>query len=294
MVVDLTATASGLPDLTIQGFVAGQLVTSVQMSCDPSRDRLALVLDDASINGDGTDATRFTIRALDAYGNQRPNPSGDVTLTLAGPATLVAENPFAFALYGGVGGGFIQSQPGTAGQVTLTAAHPTLGLTSAELTIVPSTPSTPASTAVAAPAAPARTTPQPAPVPPVTTAIASALAIHRALEAALSPTRSQRRIRELLRQHGYRFTFDAPATGVLIIDWYWTPHPASRTHRPELVATARATIRRLGRTEVKLRLTPRGRSLLAHATHERVTISGRFTPAGQDATRASRTVTLTG
>ncbi len=295
VVVDLTASASGLPELTIDGYIAGQNepVVTVQMSCDPSLDTLVLTLDDTSINGDGTDATRFTVRALDVYGNQRPYPSGDVTLALAGPATLVAENPFSFELYGGVGGGFIQSQPGTAGQVTLTATHPTLGQAGAQLTIVPSTPTTPASTAVAAPAPATGTTPQPAPGPPVTTAVVSAHAIHRALEAALSPTRSQRRIPELLRHHGYRFTFDAPATGVLVVDWYSTPHPASTTHRPELLATARATIRRIGRSEVKLRLTPRGRFLLARARHERVTISGRFTPTGQDATRAARTVTLT-
>ena len=67
------------------------------MSSDPSTDRLALSLDDSSIEGNGSDATRFTFRALDAYGNQRPYVSGDVTLSLNGPAVLVAQNPFDFA-----------------------------------------------------------------------------------------------------------------------------------------------------------------------------------------------------
>jgi hypothetical protein len=93
-----------------------------------------LALEDAR-QGDGTDATRFTFRSLDAYGNQRPYPSGDVTLALNGPATLIADNPFPFATFGGVGGAFIRSQPGTSGTVTVTATHPALGQAVAQLTV---------------------------------------------------------------------------------------------------------------------------------------------------------------
>ena len=109
------------------------------MASDTSRDRLVLSIEDASIAGDGNDMTRITFRALDAYGNQRPYVTGDVTLAVAGPATLIAENPFAFATYGGVGGGFIRSQPGTSGTVTVTATHPTLGQASGSLVIAPAT-----------------------------------------------------------------------------------------------------------------------------------------------------------
>ena len=137
--VDLTVDGSRLPDLRIDGYLRGQLVSSVQMSADPSRDRLALTIEDSSIEADGSDATRFTFRALDAYGNQRPYPSGDVTLTLTGPATLIAQNPFAFAAYGGVGGGLVRSVPGQAGVVTVTAKHPTLGAASGTVTVTPAT-----------------------------------------------------------------------------------------------------------------------------------------------------------
>jgi hypothetical protein len=41
------------------------------------------------------------------------------------------------AALGGVGGGFIRSRPGKAGQVTLTATHPTLGEASVGLTVAP-------------------------------------------------------------------------------------------------------------------------------------------------------------
>jgi len=127
VLVDLTVDGTGLPELRIDGYVGGHLVSSLQMSSDPALDRLVLAVEDASIRGDGTDATRVTFRALDAYGNQRPRPSGDVALALTGPADLVGDNPFPFATYGGVGGALIRSRPGTSGVVTVTATHPTLG-----------------------------------------------------------------------------------------------------------------------------------------------------------------------
>jgi beta-galactosidase len=119
VMVDLTFSGTPPTELRIDGFRGPNLIASVSMSADTTRDRLALVVEDASIVGDGSDMTRFTFRALDAYNNQRPYPTGDVTLTLAGPAELIAENPFSFAEYGGVGGGFIRSQAGASGMVTV-------------------------------------------------------------------------------------------------------------------------------------------------------------------------------
>jgi beta-galactosidase len=89
------------------------------------------------IQADGSDATRLTFRALDAYGNQRPYAPGDVTLTLAGPATLVGDNPFPFGSYGGVGGSFARSAPGRTGPVTVTvtAEHSSLGRATVRLTV---------------------------------------------------------------------------------------------------------------------------------------------------------------
>ncbi|MGA2012935.1 MAG: glycoside hydrolase family 2 TIM barrel-domain containing protein [Solirubrobacteraceae bacterium] len=303
VLVNLTVARTGLPDLRIDGYVAGDVVASVQMSCDPSRDTLVLTIEDASINGDGTDATRFTVRALDAYGNQRPYPTGDVTLSLSGPATLVAENPFPFALYGGVGGGFIQSQPGTSGAVTLIATHPTLGQATGQMTIAPSAPAAPTSTALgpspASPlpaSAPPTVTPPSSP-PPALTVVVTPAEVRRALAAVLRPSRSQRRISELLRHHGYSFAFDSPSAGTLVVDWNYDPakpdHHKPSAPQQELVAAAKARIRKAGATEIKLRLTPRGRSLLRHAAHERLTITAGFTPVGESATKSSRVVTVT-
>jgi beta-galactosidase len=134
---DLTVDGSRLPELRIDGYVGQRRVASVRMSADTSRDHLALTADHGSIQGDGTDTTRVTFRALDAYGNQRPHATGDVSLSLTGPARLIGDNPFAFGHYGGVGGAFVRSEPGLNGPVTVTAAHPSLGRAAVRVTVTP-------------------------------------------------------------------------------------------------------------------------------------------------------------
>ena len=66
-------------------------------------------------------------RAADAYGNHQPGVTGDVALSVRGPAVLIGSNPFPFGESGGVGGAFLRSVPGTTGTVTVTARHPSLG-----------------------------------------------------------------------------------------------------------------------------------------------------------------------
>ena len=114
VLVDLSAVdpATG-PDLRVDGYVGTQLVATLQMSSDPSKDELVLTIDDPVINGDGTDTTRFTFRISTRTATSGPmSGARQVTLTLTGPATLIADNPFPFGTYGGIGGGFIRSQPG--------------------------------------------------------------------------------------------------------------------------------------------------------------------------------------
>ena len=115
------------PELLIQGFVGGRQVAQARMSANPSGDVLAMAVDDTTITADGSDATRAVFRAIDAYGNQRRYGSGQVALTLSGPATLVGDNPFAFGQYGGLGAVWIRSLAGQPGAITLTASHPLLG-----------------------------------------------------------------------------------------------------------------------------------------------------------------------
>jgi beta-galactosidase len=128
---DLTAGASQsvllLPELRIDGYLAGRKVATTLMSADPYLDRLSLTADHAAIGADGSDATRITFGAIDAHGNQRRGAGGDVTLTVTGPAVLIGDNPFPFGVYGPVGGAFIRSRPGRTGLVTVSAQHPALG-----------------------------------------------------------------------------------------------------------------------------------------------------------------------
>jgi beta-galactosidase len=115
------------PELLVRGFAGGRQVAELRMSAQPDGDTLAMTVDDPVITADGSDATRVVFRAVDSHGNQRRYGSGQVTLTLSGPATLVGDNPFAFGQYGGLGAVWIRSQAGQPGAVTLTASHPQLG-----------------------------------------------------------------------------------------------------------------------------------------------------------------------
>jgi len=134
---NLLVDGSGLPELRIDGYAGARLAASVRMSADTRTDRLVLQADDTSIRADGSDTTRLTFRAVDAYGNQRCDVTGLVSLALTGPATLIGDNPFDFGIYGGVGGAFVRSRPGLTGPVTVTAAHPALGRATARMTVTP-------------------------------------------------------------------------------------------------------------------------------------------------------------
>jgi beta-galactosidase len=136
---DLSVPGTGLPELRIDGYVGTTLAATVTMASDPARDRLGLTVDDTSIVADGSDTTRVTFRALDAYGHQRPYVTGDVTLALTGPGVLVGDNPFAFGTYGGVGGAFVRSTVGGTGRVTVTATHPVLGSARGSVRVTPAT-----------------------------------------------------------------------------------------------------------------------------------------------------------
>jgi beta-galactosidase len=135
--IDLTVPGGSLPDLQVDGYVGTKQAAVLLMSADTRRDRLLLTADDTTITADGSDTTPVTFRATDAYGNQRPDVTGEVTLTLTGPAVLIGQNPFAFGSYGGIGGAFVRSILGKTGEVTVTALHATLGSASVQITVAP-------------------------------------------------------------------------------------------------------------------------------------------------------------
>ena len=139
--VELPAHPAGdVPELLIAGYVADRQVAELRMSSDPSGDRLAMAADDATISADGSDATRVVFRAVDAYGNLRRYPAGEVTLTLTGPAALVGDNPFAFGDYGGLGAVWIRSLNGRPGPIVLAASQPELGQARVQVRSLPVDP----------------------------------------------------------------------------------------------------------------------------------------------------------
>ncbi len=135
---DLTVDGGPLPDLRVDGYLGTTLAAVLLMSADTSRDQLQLTADDTTITADGSDTTRVTFRATDAYGNHRPEVTGEVTLALTGPAVLIGQNPFAFGSYGGVGGSFVRSIRGKTGRVTLAARHTVLGSAAVQITVATS------------------------------------------------------------------------------------------------------------------------------------------------------------
>jgi beta-galactosidase len=131
-------TRGTMPELMIEGYVGSLQVTELRMASNPAGDTLAMTVDDATIVADGSDATRAVFRAVDKYGNLRRYPAGQVTLTLAGPAVLIGDNPFAFGDYGGLGAVWIRSMAGQTGAIILAASHPELGQAQVQVASVPS------------------------------------------------------------------------------------------------------------------------------------------------------------
>jgi beta-galactosidase len=138
-----SVSGEGHPELRIDGYLGTTLVASKSFSSDPSGDSLAVTADDAQLVGDGTDATRVLFRAVDRYGAPRPYVTGDVSLSVEGPAALVGDNPFAFADAGGVGAVWVRTVPNSPGTVRVTVTHPTLGSGAVTMTVTEPAPGGP-------------------------------------------------------------------------------------------------------------------------------------------------------
>jgi beta-galactosidase len=321
---------SASPDLRIEGLIDGAVAATLVMSSDITRDQLSITTDDAAIIGDGTDATRFTVRVLDAYGSQRHFATGSVALSVSGPGDLVADASFDLGSYGTALGGFLRGAAGADGTAVVTAHHPTYapqgvaasvqvspGIRSAtaagaggprtlnpEAVVAAAQPAPAASAAAPPPAAPPPS--PPASPPAVVTRRASPRAlsdatIRAALHHALSISAASAHIDHVLAD-GAIATFHAPAAGRLTIGWYATVeittpahHGTQHRRRRVLVATAGARITRAGRARVRIRLTARGRMLLRHVRFKRLTAEATFRieRRGRAATvRCSREITL--
>ncbi|MCW2931145.1 MAG: lacZ2 [Actinomycetia bacterium] len=126
--VDFSAVSgSARPELRVDGYLGSALVASRLFAADHAGDFLSLKADDETIAGDGVDATRVVLRAVDRHGAPRPYVTGKVRFTITGPHVLLGDNPFDFKRTGGAGAIWIRSQPGSSGTVTVKASHRTLG-----------------------------------------------------------------------------------------------------------------------------------------------------------------------
>jgi beta-galactosidase len=134
--VDFAAVdGSAQPELRIDGYLGGVRVASRSLAAGPSGDRLSLAADDATIDGDGTDATRLVLRAVDEFGAPRPYVTGPVSLTVSGPGVVVGDNPVDFTATGGAAAVWIRSLPGSPGTVSIKASHATLGRATARINV---------------------------------------------------------------------------------------------------------------------------------------------------------------
>ena len=119
--------------------------------------------------------------------------------------------------------------------------------------------------------------------------------VKAALVKALAISGRAAKIAQLLKHGGYTVSFTALSAGHLVIGWYFVPKGAHLTKatKPTLVATAIVTVRRAGKTAVKIALTGKGRQLLKHSKRLKPTAKGSFTPPSAATTSTTKTITLT-
>jgi hypothetical protein len=96
--------------------------------------------------------------------------------------------------------------------------------------------------------------------------------IKAALARVLKPHGRNAAVARLLKNGGYRFSFAAPGTGSLDLSWEGRAH-----HQPVYVGSADADYVTAAHSTVKLKLTPAGRSLLAHGGRVKLTAEATFT-----------------
>lgn len=77
------------------GKIQGNIAVRKRVAFDGVPFALRLTADDEALEADGSDCTRIAFSIVDKYGNVLPYATGIVELTVAGPGSLIGENPFA-------------------------------------------------------------------------------------------------------------------------------------------------------------------------------------------------------
>jgi hypothetical protein len=119
--------------------------------------------------------------------------------------------------------------------------------------------------------------------------------VQAAMIAQLAPRTSTIAVAiALATRDGYQLPFDAPVAGRLTVAWYRGSHPLLSPAVPssELVARGNATIRAAGLGVVAMKLTARGRALIARSRRVVLTAVAGLKPAESLSVSAVRVFTL--
>ena len=113
------------------------------------------------------------------------------------------------------------------------------------------------------------------------------------LASLLAPRGRNAKIGALLKHRGYAASFTSLAAGKLSISWYLVPKGARLARaRPVLVAAGSVTTKASGAIRLTIKLTAKGRSLLARAGQVKLTSKGVLAASGRPSIVLTRAFTL--
>lgn len=133
--VDLPWEKAAHAVLRVDGYVGDTLRLSRWFQGSREADRLWLEQDDALIDADGVDSTRFFFGVSDHFGNARPTAKGSIHVQHAGVGKLIGDTEFVLADSGAVGAVWLRSVPGQTGKASVTISHADLGSKTLSVTI---------------------------------------------------------------------------------------------------------------------------------------------------------------
>jgi hypothetical protein len=127
-----------------------------------------------------------------------------------------------------------------------------------------------------------------------TTASAATTARLKALLASLlAPHGKRAKIGALLKHRGYAISFASPIAGRLSISWYLVPKGARlAAAKPVLAAVGKISTPASGSSKLTVKLTAKGRSLLAPGKPLKLTAKGVLAASGRPSLVATRSFTL--
>jgi hypothetical protein len=125
------------------------------------------------------------------------------------------------------------------------------------------------------------------------TATASIAQLRSLLARLLTPGGRGAKIGRLLENGGYSASFTSLTAGRLTISWYLVPKGAHlASAKPVLVASGSSSPTAPGPAKLKIKLTRKGRGMLAHARRLALTAKGTLKPSSGTALSAKRSFTV--